>query len=310
MTSNRYLITWVGSYVERIKKGIIKVNPDYISFLIQTGNEDWNAFQRETLIEILKDFGKTYDNRSEIVEIRIMKSPNDIPKEMFKIIFDKIREIRVKHKISTVQISIDVTAAPKTITYILTFLAMALSTRDSHIKLLYTPKALESSPKYYAPIKSSFCEKEKLLLSKYRTSENEDKGGETLVMELPIAEFEIFDLSSSRTPYLLSAFKHIPDIKEPPKNSSQILKEMIDSDKELLEEYASPAEKIEATKNKAIHTKLSLALQQFDKWGIVELTREGRWFLVQKTWAGDLITPVIESLYGIEKEKILLKKNN
>lgn len=298
----RYHITWVGSYNERLKKGIKIVNPDYISFLIQSGNEEWTAFQNESLNEILKHFGKSYENRRETVELPITISTNDISKEMFERFFYMIRK---KQEIGNVQITIDVTAAPKTVTFVLTFLAMALSTRDTHIKLIYTPKALKSSPSYYAPEDSPFCGDKKLLLAKYRTWEKEDDGGETIIMELPIAEFEIFDESSPRTPYLLLVFKHIPQIKDPPIKSSQILQEMMDCDKELLEEYASVAEKTEATKNKAIHTKLSLTLQQFEKWGIVELTREGRWFLVKKTWAGDLITPVIDSLYNKLKKKNL-----
>jgi hypothetical protein len=252
----------------------------------------------------------------EIVEspmLALLSPHEEISKAIFKQIFKMIREnpekFREKDKISTVQITIDVTAAPKTVTYILTFLAMALSTRDSHIKIIYTPKTLTSSPIYYAPEGSSFSDGERISLARYRSMEKEDKGGETLFMELPIADFEIFDKSSSRTPYLLSVIEHIPGSKGKPKKSSIILQEMEDSDKELLEKYASEAEKSEATKNKAIHTKLSLALQQFEKWGIVELNREGRWFLVQKTWAGDLISPVTKELYENLKKNSINNSN-
>lgn len=388
----RYHISWVGSYTERVIKGIYKVNPDFISFLIESSTEDWTKFQMDCLKDIINHFGKSlgylfcwdeipgedsgrlieflgqnfnvdwvktakiektddnksinvsleknylslrlnnekvtltidngktdefsvkiengkpniYDKGSSRMEIVSFPSQKTTQEEISKAIFKKLFTMihKKQEEMANVQITIDVTAAPKTMTYILTFLAMALSTKDSHIKILYTPKAFESIPCYYAPMGSDFSKECELSLAKYRSMEKDDKGGDTLFVELPIADFEIFSESSPRTPYLLSVFMHIPGSKSNPKKSSVLLEEITASDKELLEKYASKAEKSEDTKEKAIHTKLSLALQQFEKWGIVELNREGRWFLVKKTWAGDLISPVTEDLYYSKRKSL------
>lgn len=306
----RYHVSWVGSYAKRVKKGIDIVNPDDISFLIESSTETWKAFQEESLTEILKDFGKAYENHTDIVRFPHHLPQDYLQGEIFRIIFNMIRE---KQKVGDVQITIDVTAAPKMVTYILTFLAMALSTKDSPIKILYTPKSpksypLGSDPAYYAPKGSKFCQENGILLADYRTLEKEDPGEDTMFVELPITDFEIFNESSVRSFYLLSLFIHIPNSKSEPITSSELLEAVMSYDKELTEEYASEAEKSEETRNKAVHTKLSLALQQFEKWGVARLSRRGRWFLVNKTWAGDMISPVVTDLYQKRKKAFSKKR--
>jgi hypothetical protein len=429
--NRRYHISWVGHYTKRIIRGIDLINPDDILFLFETSNNEWTSFREESLNNILKDYGKSYNKHFEVLKIL-----NNNPANIFKAIFKRIRKQRRE---GAVQISIDATAAPKTVTFMLTFLTMALSKNDSKIKLLYTPKDpneyhsqndvlenwftwnkipgedkgklieylkqkfdidwvetaniekidddkiiritqtfdvdrvttakteakyddniprrfislkidteknkmeleidddrkmdftmetkndeikilktsnIDVDPYYYAPTNSSIIEGKgtkitKMPLDQYRSIESRDLGKETLFIELPITNFEILDESSKRAPYLQNIFLHIPPTtNRDPKKSSDIYTEAMTSNPELFEPE-SKAEKSKDTGNKAVNIKLSLALQQFENWGIIELTRTGRWFYAKRTWAGELIEPAVNDLYiEYNENKISITKGS
>lgn len=305
---HRYHISYVGSYTNRVKKGIDKINPDFISFLVESSSELWSAFEQKCLDEILQDYGPDYKKKTETIEFPHQIPLDELQKLIFSKLFTMIRERKNKFK-NDVEITIDVTAAPKTVTYVLTFLSMVLSTKQSRIKLLYTPKGLESNPCFYAPTGSDYlCKDKNLSLADYRLNEKIDPGKDTLEVELPIANFEIFK-NRQRSPYLLSLFTHIPGSKSEPKNTTTILDEMANCDAELLKKCESEAEKQEKEKDntsqKAVHHKLAAALGDFEDAGIIELKRNGRSYSVRKTWAGDLISSVTEILHRENKQNIV-----
>lgn len=309
LETNRYHITWVGSYTERVLKGIKKVNPDKITFLIESKSPDWVDFQQESLEVIRNYLGDQFkdNDRIDIVQFPFQEPEDDILKLLFHRLYGIISEIKNKNEKSS--ITIDVTATPKTVTFLITFLKMTLSDKNTIIRIMYTPKGFDSMPSYYAPSNSNFCTEPDMMLCEYRRLEKEDKGGEIAYLEVPIINFSLFNINEERTPFLLALFRKIPT-KDVPLNSKHnvtIYEEMMNSDKEIIEKYihlkkferGSP--EYENKLRKSTKTKISLGLTKFHSWGIVDIDKYGNKVYVKKSWAGELISPVIEDLYDIVK---------
>ncbi len=308
MKTNRYHITWVGSYTERVLKGLKEVNPDKITFLIESKSKDWIDFQRESLEVIQNYLGDRFKDkdRIDIVEFPTQDSKEDILKLLFYRLYGIINEIKNKNEKSS--ITIDVTATPKTVTFLITFLKMTLSDKNTLIQIIYTPKGFDSMPSYYAPSNSKFCTEPDMMLCEYRQLEKEDKGGELTYLDVPIINFALFNINEERTPFLLALFRKIPnnEVSLKSKHNVTIYEEMMLSDRGIIEKYLNQ-EKLkkrqdyESQLKKSTKTKISLGLKEFHSWGIVDLDKEGNKLYVKKSWAGELISRAIEDLYDTVK---------
>ena len=312
LEANRYHITWVGSYTERVLKGINEVNPDKITFLIESKSTEWIYFQKESLEVIQNYLGDRFKdkNRMDIVEFPFQDSEDGVLKLLFYRLYGIISEIKNKNEKSS--ITIDVTATPKTVTFLITFLKMTLSDNNTRIRIMYTSKGIDSIPSYYAPSNSKFCTEPDMTLCEYRRLEKEDKGGDIAYLEVPIINFSLFNINENRTPFLLALFRKIPNNEVPlkSKHNITIYEEMMKSDKEIIDKYID-LEKIkkrgqdyEIQLRKSTKTKISLGLKEFHNWGIIDLDKDGNRLYVKKSWAGELISKVIEDLYNTVKHHL------
>lgn len=293
-TVKRYHIMWVGSYTKRVLKPLSKINPDKIIFLLESKSDEWKEFQEESLNFILDYLGKTFqeNNRTETVTFPFQESEDEILKMMFDELYSQIDQIKNESEEES-EITIDVTAAPKMVNFLITFIAMALSDRNTRIRIVYTSKGIESTPSNYASRDSKFCDNTELKLCEFREIEKNDPGGEITCLELPIINFQLFNISNDRTPFLITIFRKIPGKKSPLKHNGTISSEIMESDNDIITKYVG-----NNNNKRSINNKITKGLIDFKKWGIIELEKEGQKYYVRKTWAGELIDLVIERLYN------------
>jgi len=322
MVQARYLITWVGSFEERVRKGIEKETRDFVYFLLESRTKEWLEFQHECLDNILRHYGEFLKSpqRSKTIEFPLGVAdqvPNGIKETEFcRKVFLKLAEVisEIREKSPTAEITVDITAAPRMITFIIAFVAMALSTNKSRIKLQMIPKGFPANPKYYAPEGSGYFKKyiagkdtiEKMSLPAFRKVEKEDDGGPEISIELPMVEVPLLiprsKRSAAKTPALLILYQKIPARDKPTKSSKDMLKEMTDREKQIIHRIL----KGKAIKNGKDVTEIkrvegiwiSKNLSELEQLGLVELEKSGRYFIAKRTWAGDLISDVVEEQYN------------
>lgn len=308
--TKRVHITWVGSYAKRVVRGITMINPDKIIFLIEAQSDNWRGFQMESLEAITGHFGQKYseeEGSAETIEFPFLKSGEEANEvEFSKKLFHELYEVisRIRQEERKAEITIDVTASPKMVSYVMTFIMMVFSDDNFPIRMLYTPKAMEPLPDYYAPEGSQYAEKDagQMSLTEYRTKEKDDAGKSPIVIELPRAHLELLGNDSERSRFLVSLFNHIPESEADPKKSSMLVSDLKEINRKVVDDlFKKDEEKKKKLKGdareKALNTRVSLALQQFHDQGLIELSREGRYFWARRTWAGDLISLVVKDLY-------------
>lgn len=298
---DRYHIIWLGTYTERILKTITRINPDKIIFLMDAKSEDWSNFQNELLNDIGNYLGKIYFNndRIQIIRFPFIESDYNILKLIFHKLYFIVDNIKKENKQS--EITIDVTATPIIVNYLITFIVMALSDRNTHIRIVYTSKGIESEPHYYAAKGSKYCSNEDLKLCDYRGMEMKDQGGETTFLELPLIDFQLFDVKNKIMPFLIALFRKIPGKDSQRKHNGIIYNELVKSDEKLINNYdESNYKDVEKTK-KSLNIRITKGLLILASLGIIDLEKVGQKYYARKTWAGELIEPVVEDLYNFQR---------
>lgn len=371
MAQRRFLITWVGSFTNRVIKGINNVSPDFVYFLIESRSPQWLTFQKECLDKITRHYGPAFveGKRFEVVEFlfgagdeALGISENDFCRKVFSKLFDVVSKIREKAPES--EITIDITAAPRMIAFIIAFVAMVLSTKESRVKLQVVPKGFQADPKYYAPEDSSYFKslREKqddasvLSLAGFRGIEGDDEGGNPITIELPMVGVDLLfsrlkkpekvEAHIARTNAEIVLFQKIPAREAKMKQSTVMLKEMSPEErkiinkgieslvllsgekegKDIMSKSGHSAKQIkimpelrEMIKDPAVLRELGLMrtrvkteeteiqrrqriwisknLEPFEGLGLIEVER-GRQNCAKRTWAGDLISDVIEEKYN------------
>lgn len=374
MAQPRFLITWVGSFEKRVIKGIDKESPDFVYFLIESRNPEWLKFQKECLKNILGECSEALRSgrRSEVLEFPSGATdylPNGIAQTDFCVrVFSKLFEIvsQIREKAFGAEITIDITAAPRMIAFIIAFVAMVLSSKESRVKLQLIPKGFPADPKYYAPKDSNYFKSLSegqddtagISLADFRRIEKEDKGGPEISIELPMVEvpllFSRSKTSDDRTHAQVVLFQKIPSQDKKMKKSTDMLKEMSSAEKKIMNksiESLAPGESTEKegknkaansgkemkaeeiqmvrkliSKNPALLGKLGYVIKKanteedelkrrqqiwisknlavFADLGLIQLEREKKGFTAKRTWAGDLISGVVEDKYNYLMHKL------
>jgi hypothetical protein len=321
-------------------KGIDKQTRDFVYFLLESRSKEWLEFQHECLDNILSHYGEFLrsSKRSKVVEFPLGAADyvpegikqTDFCKTVFLKLFEIISEIRAESP--TAEITIDITAAPRMIVFIIAFVAMVLSTKKSRVKLQMIPKGFPADPKYYVPDSSAYFKKHiagkdpisEMMLATFRKIEKEDEGGPDIAIELPMVEvpllFSRSEKSDDKTAALLVLFQRIPERDKPMKSSKDMLTEMADKEKQIIHKMLK-SQAIKMPKRQEEKTKMhgvgkgkineketearrieriwvSKNLSELEDLGLVELEKRGKYFYARRTWAGDLISGVVEEQYN------------
>lgn len=246
----RVCITWIGSIEGRVYSGINYVSPDEVYFLIEDKQSpQWKEFHEESLKNIIKCFGKQFENENkghkEIIDLKNVK-----PEEQYKLIFNQIYKIisNTRKKYPDAAITIDTSAAPKPILFVLTFVATTLSTDRSPIILQSTQKKLKSTPDYYASDDSEYFDKyiknkedEHLSLYEFRRLEKLDPGGDIIPIQLPRSDFEILNPEKIDDYRLLALFSVIPSYENEQLSSNEIGWKVFEENPNLFKNFVQPS---------------------------------------------------------------------
>lgn len=306
---HKFFIGWIGSADIRMCKGIQSVTPNEVYFLLESKTQKWIEFQEESLNNIIKYFGKLYEigNKGHRIVFDLNGNP---PEEQSKIIFSRlynvISEIRNTHP--DAKIILDTTAAPKPILFVLTFVAMTLSTDKSPVILQSVPKKSGLPPIYYASNDSEYYTKhvndkeddemEGYLLSDYRMKEKNDEGGEPIQIELPHSNFEILNPKNMEDYKLLALFTVLPSHKNEPFTSKEIATKVYNENKEFFKNVTLPIEE-----NRAFKIWVGKNLEKLRLLGVITLERPNKNLIAKKTWGGDLISGATNELHAKNKLK-------
>lgn len=345
-STHRVCITWIGSIEGRVYSGIDEVSPDEAYFLIEDKipSPRWKEFHEESLKNIIKCFGKKFEignkGHKEIIDLTTVNSEGQ-----YKLIFNQIYEIisNTRKKYPDAAITIDTSAAPKQILFVVTFVATTLSTERSPIILLSTEKTLMSNPDYYASDDSEYFAKYikdkedmKLSLYEYRKLEKLDPGGRIYHIELPRSNFEILNPDSTDDFRLLAVFSVIPSYKDEPSSSNKIAWTVFQENPNLFKGFIQPPllkngkqnddqpsllknekqnddnrnknkvkkENNDKDESRPFKILVGKKLEKLEKLGLINLQKPGKIEYAKKTWGGDLISGATDKLHKNHKEKI------
>lgn len=350
-------------------KGIDNVSPDFVYFLIECRSSQWLKFQEECLNNILIHYGEAFTKgkRSEVVEFpsgAADQVPPGIREPDFcRTVFSKLFQIvsQIRKKAPEPEITIDITAAPRMIGFIIAFLAMVLSTKVSRIKLQLVPKGFQADPRFYAPNDSSYFKNlsksqdntADMSLASFRGFEKDDEGGTPISIELPMVDvpllFSRSKQSEDRACAQVVLFRKIPPRDKQMKKSTDMLREMSPKEKSIMnksieslatdesdekegrntkpksgkkikEIEIEPGQREWILRNSAVLEQLGYVpkkvkakdeeikrrqliwiaknLAVFGDLGLVELEKKGRGNSAKRTWAGDLISDVVDEKYN------------
>lgn len=305
-------MVWPGQEEKRIIRGIQKILPTELYFLLESRTPDWIKFQEESLKNISNYFGKLYELNKNAHKI-IFQLNGFPPEDHSKIIFSKIHEVisNIRKTHPEAKIFLDSTAVPKPIFLVFTFVAMTLSNDKSEIQLQSVPKASRLGPIYYASDDSEYYKThvndknnvdkiDEYLLSKYRTKEKNDPGDEPIEIKLPHNNFAILNPKVKEDFKLLSLFSVLPNNKQAPITSKEIAEKLYSKNTVLFKRKTDPNET-----DRAFMIWIGKNLEKLRELGLIILERPHKSLIAKKAWGGDLISGATDELYAENMPKFL-----